>query len=430
MFRKLILVLVILGMGTNTACSLFAYDSGSVESPSQQTTITAPVATNEVVNENPVASGPIVLRVWIPPQFGLDANVEAAALFQNKVQTFHDTHPGIRVELRVKAVSGAGGLLDSLAATQAAVPDALPDLIALSRQDLEEAAIKGLVYPFPSLSPNQNDEDWYDFAQSLARMDDTIYGIPFAADVLTTIYRPSIITDTLPLTWSTALSATVPILFAAGSPEAVVPLAMYQSTGGALTDAEGRPTMDLDKLLPLFEFYNIGNGLGVFPSAVTRFSTEAEVYQAYVAGDVNVALTWMSYHLQNPGTDTAIIPIPTPEAEFALAGGWMWAMGNSNHEKQALAVELAHHLTESDYLGKWTRAVGYLPPRPSSLAAWPQTSESSQISRAVLNAVVPPAVDVTATLKPILHKATLDILLRAVTPLEAIESVRLRLGLP
>ena len=48
-----------------------------------------------------------------------------------------------RVEVRLKEAAGTGGLLKSLSAASAAAPLAMPAVVALSRPDLEAAALKG-----------------------------------------------------------------------------------------------------------------------------------------------------------------------------------------------------------------------------------------------------------------------------------------------
>ena len=85
---------------------------------------------------------------------------------------------------------GQGGLLDALTATNAAAPGALPSLILLNRQDMETAALKGLILPLDDMTAVMGSTDWYPYAQDLARLQGSIFGLPFAGDALALVYRP------------------------------------------------------------------------------------------------------------------------------------------------------------------------------------------------------------------------------------------------
>jgi hypothetical protein len=63
-------------------------------------------------------------------------------LLQQRLDEFNERNPDVILHVRVKAQSGAGNMLESLAAAQAAAPAAAPSLVALSRTDLETAALK------------------------------------------------------------------------------------------------------------------------------------------------------------------------------------------------------------------------------------------------------------------------------------------------
>ncbi len=112
-------------------------------------------------------------------------------LLQARLDEFQRRNPRVSIETRVKAVSGPGGLLDSLTTASAAAPQALPDLVALPRDLLETAALKGLLLPLDNLTTALDDPDWYAYAASLARLQKNIYGLPFAGDALVLGYHPN-----------------------------------------------------------------------------------------------------------------------------------------------------------------------------------------------------------------------------------------------
>ncbi|RPH57050.1 MAG: hypothetical protein EHM81_12165, partial [Chloroflexi bacterium] len=98
--------------------------------------------------------------------------------------------PGLQIEVRVKAESGPGNLLNSLSATRAAAPSILPDLVALSRADLEAATANGLLHSLDGLTTLPDDPDWYPYARQMAHIQNTTFGLPFAGDALVLVgYR-------------------------------------------------------------------------------------------------------------------------------------------------------------------------------------------------------------------------------------------------
>jgi hypothetical protein len=46
------------------------------------------------------------LSIWIPPQFSPDGPGEAASLLADRLRGFEASHPGVRIEVRVKGRSG------------------------------------------------------------------------------------------------------------------------------------------------------------------------------------------------------------------------------------------------------------------------------------------------------------------------------------
>ncbi len=178
-------------------------------------------------------AGPIVIYLWLPPEFDPEAGTLAAGLFKARLEEFSRRRPGIRIDVRIKALEGTGGLLDSLAAASAAAPLALPDLVVLPRPTLETAALKGLLHPFDGLTNVLDNPDWYDFARQLAHLQNSTFGLPIAGDALVLVYRPAVI-GTPPTDWTTTLALEHPLAFSASDPQALITLGLYQSVNGAL----------------------------------------------------------------------------------------------------------------------------------------------------------------------------------------------------
>jgi len=125
----------------------------------------------------------ITLRVWLPPVFDPQAGQPGSDLLRIRLGEFAAQYPGLDLEVRIKAIDGVGGMIDSLSTTSAAAPLGLPDLVALSYPMLEDAAQKGLLRSHEDLAVAIGSFDWYDYARQLSRLENSIYGLPFAGDV-------------------------------------------------------------------------------------------------------------------------------------------------------------------------------------------------------------------------------------------------------
>ena len=360
---------------------------------------------------SPTLEGPLKLRVWLPPQFDPVSDSAAGMLLQARLDEFQRRNPRVSIETRVKAVSGPGGLLDSLTTASAAAPQALPDLVALPRDLLETAALKGLLLPLDNLTTALDDPDWYAYAASLARLQKNIYGLPFAGDALVLGYHPTV-TAKPPATFRAVLEAGQPLIFPAAGDQPTFPLALYSAAGGAVTDDQGHPYLSPLELTQVLTFYLSAERAGVMPQALlTQFQEEDQVWEAFLGKQADLAVTWSARLLGSHAEDIALAPIPTPVGKpFTLATGWVWALAGRDEEKRKLTVELAEFLTEPGFLATWTQAAGYLPTRPSSLGSGSNAASKKTIGTIALSAQLLPPIDVLSSLGNSLQQAVLAVL--------------------
>ena len=373
---------------------------------------------------------PTTLRIWLPPQFDPADGSSAGDLLQSRLVEFSGLHHGVRIEARVKALNGPGGLLDSLSAANAAAPLAMPDLILLPRALLETAALKGLLYPVDGLATTLNEDDWFAYAQQLARLQNSTFGLPFAGDSLVLLYRPIDI-DPPPKDWPTALTLSQPMIFPAANDQALFTLAQYLATGASIQDAEGRPVLDSSTLQEVLTFYQEAETTGLMPFWLTQFATDDQAWEAYTENQSNMIVTWTSRYLRDLPGDTSATAIPTLAGEtFTLADGWVWALSTPQSERQALGVALAEFLTGGDFLARWTAAAGYLPPRASALAGWSNTTLRRLVNLVVPSAQIFPANDMLAVIGPALQKATVEVLKEQTDPKTAAQQALDSLAAP
>jgi ABC-type glycerol-3-phosphate transport system substrate-binding protein len=330
-----------------------------------------------------------ILRLWLPPRFNPSANTVSAKLLRQRLLDFEAANQGLKIDVRIKAEEGDVNLLNTLSITRDAAPSALPDLIALSRADLESAAIKGLLHPIDGLSTKLHDPSWYPYARELGHIQNIGYGLPFAGNALVLIHRPELNI----VGWDGLFANGESLLFSAGDPQALVALSFYVSAGGKLVDEQGKPTLEEGPLTKTLAFIQTARETETFSPSLTGFELDEQSLQAYRSGRANAVITWSENHEEAGGR---MQPIPNLGAPHTFADGWMWALAGSQPEKQQFAVQLAEYLIEDEFLDKWMRGQNYVPARVSG---------DSDVNVILEAAQAIPSNDVLAVLGPIVNQA-------------------------
>ena len=420
----------LIGLGLILIVVLSACEGFPVDLPwltPEPATATLPSGESEVSTATPVITATqqltpetvTGLTLWVPPEMDPELDTQATRLFKNKLEAFAELNGNIEITVRVKAASGVGGLLDALTATSAAAPGALPDLIALTRPDLEMAALKGLIYPLDDLTTIPDDPDWYGFTREMALLQGSIFGLPFAADALALVYRPATIPE-FPTSWNELFEGESVFIFPAESDQALFQLALYQAGGGAVQNNQRRPVLDVDPLTEVFRLFQEGASLGNFPEGLAQYQTMGQVWTAFREGQADLAVAWVSSYLQDGPADADLATLfPMSEGALSIGTGMNWAVATPQAYRQPLAVELAAFLVEPDFLAEWTEAAGYIPPRPSSLEGWQNQSLRLTVGQVALMTRLRPSNDILASLGPILQEGTRQILQMLVDPAQA-----------
>lgn len=348
------------------------------------------------------------LTLWLPPQFDPNNGSPAGELLRKRLNAFASEN-GATLNVRIKAQSGAAGLLDSLEITSVAAPSALPALIALPREEMETAALKGLIYPLTGLNTELEQDNWYHYAAEMASVQGTPFCLPFAGDALVLLYRPS----RLPVPakdWQGVLNTNQPLIITASDSRALLTLELYRAAGGALQDDQGRPTLDVTKLTSVLELYKRGAQLSTFPFWLTQFTDDTLAWQAYLDQRANWVITWASNYLSELPADTALAPLPSFSGSMSSADGWVWCLTDPQPERRALSLQMAESLVDSEFLAQWSEAAGYLPTRPTSLSAWTNSSLSAPLQQILVDAHLRPENEIVENLGPVLQEAVIQIL--------------------
>jgi len=367
----------------------------ATSTPQATPTVTAPATTNL----------PRLLRIWLPPRFDPDVETSAAGLLKQRLQDFENEYPNIQLEVRIKSETD---ILNTLTVTNNAAPEAMPDLIALSYSDMRTVASAGFLHPLEGLTSVLQDPDWYAFARELGHLKNTEYGIPFASDVLLTIYRPSVFKE-LPGTWEGLFESGTYMVFPISDPKALLSLSLYLSDGGTLVDDQGAITLNEDALVHLLSFYKQMIETETILMQTKDYQTDTQSLQFYRDGRADMAVVWASsdVHTQSGG----YLPLlGLNNTHYSLGDGWVWALAGSNTENQPLAVELASYLIESNYMSDWTHAYGILPTRPQALSGWEGDSLKVSLNDVLQSAHPVPPKDVVSVVGPLLQEALIRII--------------------
>ncbi len=399
------------------------FDGQPTNTVEAQPTLTPPPEPTQTPEPQPTLGGAITLTVWLPPQFDPAAETPAGQLLQQRLDAFMEENPGVLINVRIKAPSGPGGLLESLTAAAAAAPNALPSVIALNRGDLEAAALRGLIYPLEGVSEELESPDWYPYARQLSRVQDIPFALPIAGDALMLFYRPVSVGGSPPQTWQEVLAFGNPLLFAGDDPQALLTLTLYRSLGGLVQDLQGRPALQPDLLQQVFELYQEGARRGTFPQVVSQYQSGGQVWQAYLDGQADWAVTFASFYLTDLPADTAPLLLPSLGGDdFTQAIGWGLAIAEPDPQRRPLAVALAEYLSEADFLAEWAETAGYLPVHPTSLSGWQPVTLQNTLSRVALSAQIRPSNEILASLGPVLRESSLAVLRNQASPAQAAQS--------
>ncbi|MGE5124531.1 MAG: extracellular solute-binding protein [Acidobacteriaceae bacterium] len=373
------------------------------------------------------------LRIWLPPEFDPQADNPASQLLKARLDQFVLANPDVRLDVRVKAVEGSGGLLDALVAASAAAPLALPDLVLLPRPLIESATLKGLLHPFDQLTSIMDDPGWFEFARQLALIKDSTYAIPFAGNALAMVYHPSQI-ESPPHDLEGVLATGKVLLFTATDSQALFTLCLYLGMGADLQDGEGRPALDETALRNVLEFYQGAGLAGVMPYWLTQYSSDGQVWETFSGENGAMAVTWAATYLQqesNAPEDLALAPLPSDNGiPFTLATGWGWTLAGQDPAREKITVKLVEFLAEKGFLAQWSQAAGYLPPRSDSLLGWQQVESKQVIAQITSSARLMPAEDLISSLGPPIEQAVVDVLKSQSDPQSAAQAVIAQVNQP
>jgi len=320
------------------------------------------------------------IRIWVVEELSAAANVPGGSIVAEQLAAYETNHPGVQLEVEVKAGSGRGSIISYLRFGGDVAPGVLPDLIAVPVDGLGAAANEGLIYPLDGFVEQADVDDLFPAGRELGRVDDQLVGYPMTLNNLGHMaYSTAIFTETVPLTWETFLQPEQ-VSFAfpgAGPAGAEMLLQQDLAEGGALTDDSNQPALQVEPLTAALQHYSDGRSTGVILLETSSLTSLSESWQTF-GTLANTVQTVDSQYLarRDEGINSAFAGIPGPEEPLEpLVSGWAWAISSPDPARQEIAADVMNWLIAGPNIGDWSLAASRLPARRSSFDQWPANDD-------------------------------------------------------
>ena len=404
-----------------TGCSIFPGQIGANQ-PSlldQAATPLSPSASNPAspeTGEIATEIKPVTLVIWIPDNFSLRSGEQTQKMLMDRMDTFQKSHPDITLDLRYKNVKQYENMLDLLNSTSRVAPAVLPDIVLLTRKDMETAALKGLLAPLDSMESVADGNGIFPGFSLTGTLQGSLFGFPAAGDALVIISSTD--KSNQMDTWTNVFSSGMKLGANFNDPDGTLFVTLYLSAGGKLIDDKGKPYLDPSTLTLLLDTMRQARKSAVFPEWTLLTPDWSQVSDRFIAGDVPYQINWYSSVSESAADSFQHSILPglgdTPATTLT---GWYWASSNPAPAKQAARQELLGFLTEPAFGSPWSTTAGYL---PVSDQYWPQSNVELLPFQSILKISEPlPENALMTTVGPVLRDAAI----RAYTTDDPIEEI-------
>lgn len=369
---------------------------------------------------------PITLTLWLPEFLSPAQESAGGRILKEQYEAFTKANRHIIIEHKLKKPHGKGGIRDFLLTTQAVIPSALPDIVALDLSELEKLVEEGLLQPLDELLPEELEDDLFLFARQAATFNDRLMALPFEADLEHLIYNREKITFP-PRSWTELLTTEdATYVFPAGGDQGRVNLSFliqYLALGGHLRDDEGHPTIDEAKVAQTLRFYREARPGGVVPYTISELETLDDCWPRYLAAEATMANVDSHRYMAEGDVlkKTSFSSIPTRDGNTAtIARGWAYAIVIQEPARQAAAASFIRWLTMPENLAKWAQSANHLPTHRSAFHLQGMTGQYMAFLESQLEAAYPPpSLRGYEKIGQALQTAVEQVLSRRATPDEA-----------
>ena len=424
--RSLTVLLALLFLVSAVGCEqLSAQFPFLSRTPVPEKTVESP-APSTLVTETPSArTTPSVetqsqIILWLPPVFDPENGTPQGMLLNQQLEAFASEHPEVSVEVRIKAVAGSGGLLDSLTTASLAAPTALPGLLILPRSEYEKAARAGLLLPIESPEDLLDPALVFPFADAMTLVKGSRFGFPFAGDFLCMAYKPLQVAYP-PTTWQEVILGESKVLaFPADDPQGIMPLLLYMNHKGTFGSDDQKIELSEEAIQKSLLVISEGANTNVFPYWLTDFSGFDQTWKALKDSSATYAMIWASQYLAEEPENITLTNLPAvTDDPFTLADGWVLAFPQTSTEKFLLYQELARYLLDSDFQSEWSEAAGLIPVSSLALSGWKNQEVSSILVEIGNSAHSLPSNDVLFRIGPLFRDAANEMIRKQTSYIES-----------
>ena len=378
-------------------------------------------AASETITETPIPTPTsYLIELWIPPAFDpTQDGSEAGQALEKLIDQYMSEHPNVKVSLRVKATSGDSSILNTLTSADHIAKDVLPSLALISRNDMESAVQRNLLQPIETEILSDS-ETWYSFARQSAAIDSVIYGLPVLGDGTVLTYRPSKIGPELG-DWNDILSRGLPIGFAPSSSTSMFGLFIYLSLGGKLTNDQGQPYLDQQKLTDTLNFFLTGGQNGTFPPSIAQLVDQGQVWQRFNEGTIPMIISQFSTfrHYQSPEISVLALPLSDGITEYPLINTWNLVIIEDNPILQQEVVRFAEYFCDLEVNDTLSADAGYIPVRKGEHKSWAADPQNEIVALMSEYGLPAPNNQITNKLVPLINNAVLQVIKNQLSPEDA-----------
>lgn len=389
-----------------------------VVTPAQLTTPSSPDNSPDISGTGTPAAAdqPVTLTIWIPDNFARNSSEQVQKLLGDRLATFVKANPDIKVDLRFKNIGSKDNMMELLNTTSRVAPSILPDIVLLERQDMEIAALKGLLVPLDAYLMDGIENDSIPGFISLGRLQGSLFGLPAAGDVLLMVGTKN---NRTPIkSWQDVSTSGLKIGTNFNDPNGTTSMSLYLSAGGSLADENGKPHLDPDALTNLINMVRGAREFSVFPEWSIISSDWNEVTRHFMDGDTDLEINWYSSLNNSSLEQYSYQPVPgLTEKTASTLTGWYWSVANPAQDRQAASKQLLTFLYQPIFSSTWSNTAGYL---PVTSQPWPQTDVNLQSLQSILNSAEPlPDTSIMITLGPVIR----DAVIRAYSTSDTVEEI-------
>ncbi len=357
------------------------------------------------------------IELWVPPQFDIEQDTQAGKALAAAIADYTSEHQNVNITIRVKAVTGESSMLNTLTSANHVAKDVMPSLALISRSDMELALQRGLLKPIAT-NVLSDSNTWNGFARQSAYIDSSIYSLPILGDSLVLIYRPSR-TGTELGDWQDILTRGLPIGFAPTS--SLFGSFMYISRGGKLTNDQGQPYLDQQKLIETLNFFLTGGQNGAFPPSLTQLVDQAQVWQRFSEGTMSIIVSQLSTfrHYQTNEISAHLLPLSDVVTEYPLISTWNMVLIEDDERMQEEVIKFAEYLCDPIVNDKLSYSAGYLPVRYGVHENWLSDPQYDMIKYMSENSSLVPNNQIINKVIPVINSAVVQIIKNQAVPEDA-----------